>query len=69
MRRVFVGLIRVYQIVLSPFLPRACRFEPTCSHFAVEAIQRHGAIRGGLHAMARILRCHPLHPGGYDPVK
>lgn len=69
MRSVVIGLIRVYQILFSPLLPRACRFEPTCSRYAMEAVRRHGVARGGLQAAARLLKCHPLHPGGYDPVK
>jgi putative membrane protein insertion efficiency factor len=60
--------IRVYQRVLSPLLPNRCRFTPTCSHYAVEAIEKHGAFRGLWLATKRILKCHPLHPGGFDPV-
>jgi len=53
---------------ISPYLPNACRFQPTCSQYAIEAIERFGAARGGRVAVKRILRCHPFHPGGYDPV-
>jgi uncharacterized protein len=53
---------------ISPYLPNACRFQPTCSQYAIEAIERFGAGRGGFMAVKRILRCHPFHPGGYDPV-
>ncbi|MCK5245607.1 membrane protein insertion efficiency factor YidD [Candidatus Bipolaricaulota bacterium] len=67
-RKVLIFPIRVYQRVLSPLLPNRCRFHPTCSHYAVEAIEKHGAIRGVWLAIKRILKCHPLHPGGYDPV-
>jgi len=67
-RRILVLPIRVYRRVISPLLPRRCRFYPSCSEYAVEAIQRHGAIRGGWLAVRRILRCHPFHPGGHDPV-
>lgn len=63
-----VGLIRVYQYLISPLLGPRCRFYPSCSHYAVEALQRHGPLRGGWLAARRILRCHPLNPGGYDPV-
>ncbi|HHW14666.1 MAG TPA: membrane protein insertion efficiency factor YidD [Firmicutes bacterium] len=63
-----VLLIRVYQRALSPLLPRACRFYPTCSQYAVEAIGKYGIRRGGGLAARRILRCHPGNPGGYDPV-
>jgi len=61
-------LIRVYQLTLSPLLGNCCRFEPTCSHYAAEAIRRHGLIRGGLLAAWRVLRCNPFGRGGYDPV-
>lgn len=60
--------IRLYQRVLSPLLPHRCRFYPTCSHYAVEAIEKHGAFRGLWLATKRILKCHPFHPGGFDPV-
>lgn len=62
------GLIRVYQLTLSPLLGRACRFEPSCSAYASEALRRFGFVRGGWMALRRLLRCHPFHPGGYDPV-
>ena len=68
LRAVLVLPIRVYQRVISPLLPHRCRFYPTCSQYAVEAIETHGAIRGGWLALRRLLRCHPLHPGGFDPV-
>ena len=61
-------LIRAYQRLISPVLPPSCRFIPTCSQYAYEAISRYGAMRGGLMAVKRLLRCHPFHPGGYDPV-
>ncbi len=67
--RVLVGLIRIYQTVVSPVLPPSCRYTPTCSNYAREAIVRYGARRGGWMAFRRILRCHPFHPGGYDPVE
>ena len=68
MRRVLIGIIRAYQLVLSPFMGRQCRFEPTCSCYAIEAIKRHGSVRGGWMGVKRICRCHPFSPGGYDPV-
>ncbi len=57
-----------YRRGISPFLPRSCRFYPSCSAYAAEAIERHGPLRGLGMAVRRILRCHPFHPGGYDPV-
>jgi putative membrane protein insertion efficiency factor len=61
-------LLRAYKWAVSPLLPPSCRFVPTCSEFAMEAVERHGALRGGWMAMGRLLRCHPLARGGYDPV-
>lgn len=61
-------LIRGYQYALSPYFGSQCRFSPTCSHYATEAINRYGAIKGGFLASKRILRCHPRNPGGYDPI-
>ena len=68
MRKALVMLVRVYRYAISPFLGPRCRFEPSCSLYALEAIERHGAIRGVSLAVRRVSRCHPLHPGGYDPV-
>lgn len=68
MRRLLIALIRAYQYVLSPWWGRQCRFAPSCSHYAIEALERHGAIGGSWLALKRILRCHPWNPGGYDPV-
>jgi putative membrane protein insertion efficiency factor len=69
MRAVLILLLRFYQAVISPWLPPSCRFVPTCSEYAREAIERHGALRGSMMSLRRLLRCHPFHPGGYDPVK
>lgn len=63
-----LAAIRGYQLFISPLLGPRCRFLPTCSAYATEAIREHGAFCGGWLALKRILRCHPLHPGGYDPV-
>ena len=63
-----VLLIRLYQYAISPWLGPRCRFSPTCSSFAIEALEKHGLIRGGWLAMRRLLRCSPWHTGGYDPV-
>lgn len=68
MARVAIGMIRGYRRFLSPFLGSNCRFQPTCSAYALQAIERHGLWRGGALALRRIARCHPWHPGGYDPV-
>ncbi len=68
MQRVIVGLLRFYKRFISPGLPSQCRFVPTCSEYMREAVQRHGAARGVWMGLKRLLRCHPLHAGGYDPV-
>ena len=68
MQWLFMGLIRLYQRTLSVVLPSSCRFYPSCSQYGYEAIQKYGALRGGWMAVKRIARCHPFHPGGYDPV-
>ena len=67
-RRALVLVIRGYQKVISPALPPSCRFYPSCSQYAIEAIARHGALRGSWLAARRLARCHPFHPGGVDPV-
>jgi putative membrane protein insertion efficiency factor len=67
-RRILAALIRGYQAAISPLLPPSCRFHPSCSQYALEAVTRHGALRGGWLAARRLARCHPFHPGGYDPV-
>lgn len=67
-RRLLAVLIRGYQVLLSPLLPPSCRFYPTCSQYALEAVTRHGAVKGGWLAARRLARCHPFHPGGFDPV-
>lgn len=69
MRRFLLALIRFYQKYISPGLPPRCRFIPTCSHYAVEAIEKYGAVKGGWLALKRFLRCHPFYKGDfYDPV-
>ncbi|MBK6315183.1 MAG: membrane protein insertion efficiency factor YidD [Blastocatellia bacterium] len=69
MRVIAVGAIRLYQRFLSPLLPRACRFEPSCSEYTRQAISRYGVIKGSFMGIWRLMRCHPFHPGGYDPVR
>ncbi|MBO4729068.1 MAG: membrane protein insertion efficiency factor YidD [Spirochaetaceae bacterium] len=66
--RILCVLIRAYQLGISPLLPKSCRYYPTCSHYAIEAINKYGPFKGTLLASKRILRCHPFHKGGYDPV-
>ncbi len=68
MRRVLIWLVRGYQIVLSPWIGQSCRFNPTCSNYAIEALREYGALRGSWMALRRIGRCHPWHEGGDDPV-
>ena len=66
--KIVVMLLRIYKAVLSPFLGQNCRFQPGCANYAMEAVERHGVIRGAWMAIKRIGRCHPWHDGGYDPV-
>jgi uncharacterized protein len=68
LQRILIGGIRFYRKGISPLLPPSCRFEPTCSAYGLEAIQRHGAAKGGWLTLRRILRCQPFCRGGYDPV-
>jgi len=68
MKYIGMGMIRVYQMTLAKALPPACRFEPSCSHYTYEAIEKYGLIKGSWLGFKRILRCNPFNPGGYDPV-
>jgi uncharacterized protein len=68
-KSLLIALLRFYKLAISPFLPSACRFSPTCSVYAAEAISKYGALRGIGLAVRRLLRCHPFSTGGYDPVK
>ncbi|MCB9426538.1 MAG: membrane protein insertion efficiency factor YidD [Flavobacteriales bacterium] len=64
----FIFLVRVYQVVISPYTPASCRYQPTCSHYTVEALQKHGLFKGGWLSLKRIFSCHPWGGQGYDPV-
>lgn len=68
MKFLVVGIIKFYRFAISPLFPPSCRFQPTCSKYAMEAIERFGVLKGGWMAIKRIGKCHPYHPGGYDPV-
>jgi len=68
MAYLLIWLIKMYQILLSPFFGQQCRFSPTCSQYALDAINKHGALRGAYYAIRRLLRCHPWHTGGHDPA-
>ena len=68
MRRIALILIRIYQLTISRVLPPSCRFQPSCSVYGYEAVEKYGVLKGGWLAIKRIGRCHPLNPGGYDPV-
>ena len=63
-----LGLLKGYRAAISPWLPAACRFTPTCSEYASEAVEKHGVVKGSLKSLWRLLRCHPFHRGGWDPV-
>jgi putative membrane protein insertion efficiency factor len=66
--QLFIGIIRVYQRIISPLLPSSCRFSPTCSAYGIEALRKYGALKGGWLTLKRILSCHPFGKSGYDPV-
>ncbi|WP_083286829.1 membrane protein insertion efficiency factor YidD [Nosocomiicoccus sp. HMSC09A07] len=68
MKKIILRMIRFYQRYISPMSPPSCRFYPTCSQYAIEAVEEHGASKGSYLAIRRILKCHPLHKGGFDPV-
>ncbi|WP_416827777.1 membrane protein insertion efficiency factor YidD [Ectobacillus polymachus] len=68
MKHILISIIRFYQKAISPLTPPSCRFYPTCSHYGIEAIKIHGALKGSWLTIKRISKCHPFHPGGFDPV-
>jgi len=69
MKEILIKIVEFYQKAISPFLPKSCRYIPTCSQYTIEALEKYGAIKGTYIGIKRILRCHPFHPGGYDPLK
>jgi putative membrane protein insertion efficiency factor len=69
MRELLIVLLRIYKRWISPLLPVACRFEPTCSEYMMQAIERHGVVRGASLGVLRLLKCNPFHTGGFDPVR
>jgi len=69
MKKVLIYFIKAYKIIISPFLPDSCRFYPTCSEYAIDAINRYGILKGSIKLIYRILRCNPFNKGGYDPVR
>jgi putative membrane protein insertion efficiency factor len=68
MKSLVLAFLKFYRLAISPFLGRNCRFHPSCSAYAIEAVERHGALKGGWLGLRRVLRCHPWNAGGYDPV-
>lgn len=68
MKRTILRMIRFYQTAMSPLFPPRCRYIPTCSEYALQAVEKYGPLRGGFLALRRLLRCNPFHKGGYDPV-
>lgn len=69
MKQIGKALIRFYQLIVSPLFPPSCRFYPTCSEYTLQAIEKYGLIVGSYKGLRRLLKCHPFHPGGFDPVK
>ncbi|MCO1601418.1 MULTISPECIES: membrane protein insertion efficiency factor YidD [Desulfosporosinus] len=68
MRRILIGMIRLYQVLISPLKGQTCRFYPSCSEYSAQALLKYGLIKGSWKSIKRILKCHPFHPGGHDPV-
>jgi putative membrane protein insertion efficiency factor len=69
MKQIVIFLVRAYRLLLSPYLPPSCRYQPTCSQYAEEALDKYGALKGGMIALKRISRCHPWGGNGYDPLR
>ncbi|HKK47379.1 MAG TPA: membrane protein insertion efficiency factor YidD, partial [Balneolaceae bacterium] len=68
MKYLFIGLVRLYQLIISPWMPSSCRYHPTCSQYSIEALRKHGALKGIWLTIKRVARCHPWGGSGYDPV-
>ncbi|MCT4605887.1 MAG: membrane protein insertion efficiency factor YidD [Marinisporobacter sp.] len=69
MKELLIGMVKLYRKYISPLKPQTCRFYPTCSQYALQALEKYGAIKGTIISIKRILKCHPFHTGGYDPLK
>lgn len=69
MKILLIAIVKLYKYLISPILPGSCRFVPSCSEYSIEALKKYGALRGTYLSVKRVARCHPLHPGGFDPVK
>lgn len=69
MKKIVIGMVRIYQKIISPLFPPTCRFYPTCSAYFIQAVEKYGVIKGSFLGIKRILKCHPFNPGGYDPLK
>ncbi len=69
MKKLILALIKLYKYLLSPLLPMSCRFTPSCSEYALDAVNKHGTFKGSFLTAKRLCKCHPFHPGGYDPVR
>ncbi|ROL60109.1 membrane protein insertion efficiency factor YidD [Bacteroidetes/Chlorobi group bacterium MS-B_bin-24] len=68
MKYILIALVKLYKLFISPLFPPSCRFYPTCSDYSIEALRKYGAFKGLILSVRRVSRCHPFHPGGYDPV-
>jgi putative membrane protein insertion efficiency factor len=69
MKKILIAIVKLYKFLISPILPGSCRFVPSCSEYSLEALERYGALKGTWLSVRRVARCHPFHPGGFDPVK
>jgi putative membrane protein insertion efficiency factor len=69
MKKILIAIVKLYKFLISPILPGSCRFVPSCSEYSLVALEKYGAVKGVWLSMRRVARCHPFHPGGYDPVK